>query len=187
MQDPCWDTARKVHLREQKLLGVRWDIATDQLVINLDEIGVPTKRNIVALVGRFYDPLGLLAPIVVQFKMFFQELCEAKLEWDQPLLGKLQAKWHSLSADLQEGQLISIPRCYLSGAGGRPGTANAGGMPGRDEDQRPGVTSWITCNQTALRHRANHKMRRFQYPQPTALCDSTNAEVLLHPPAQDSP
>ena len=39
----------------------------------------PTKRSVVSLVGRFYDPLEFLAPVVICFKMFIQELCEAKL------------------------------------------------------------------------------------------------------------
>ena len=34
------------------------------------------------LSGRFYDPFGYLAPVVVQFKIFVRELCEAMLEWD---------------------------------------------------------------------------------------------------------
>ena len=76
---------------EQKVLGVRLNACTDKFVVTLDEIAEtvkelePTKRNIVALVGRIYDPLGILAPVVVCFKMFFQELCEAKCGWDQPL------------------------------------------------------------------------------------------------------
>ena len=103
---------------EQKVLGVRWNIALDQFVVNLDEIASvarelePTKRNIVSLVGKFYDPLGFLAPAVIQFKMFFQELCEAKLEWDQPLSSMLLEKWHSLRSGLEEGQPIY---CYLDG------------------------------------------------------------------------
>ena len=106
---------------EQKMLGVRWNIALDQFVVNLDEIASvarelePTKRNIVSLVGKFYDPLGFLAPAVIRFKMFLQELCEAKLEWDQPLSSKLLEKWHSLRSGLEEGQPIYIPRCYLDG------------------------------------------------------------------------
>ena len=54
---------------------------------------VPTKRNIVSVVGRFYDPLGILSPIVIQFKILFQQLCESKIEWDQPLSGELLLKW----------------------------------------------------------------------------------------------
>ena len=82
---------QKLHSGEQKVLGVRWDTFSDQFVVNLDEIAstarvlTPTKRNIVSLVGRIYDPLGFLAPVVVCFKIFFQQLCEAKLDWDQLL------------------------------------------------------------------------------------------------------
>ncbi len=62
---------------EQKMLGVQWNIVSDRLVTNLDQIASaarelePTMRNVVALVGKFYDPLG---PVVVLFKIFFQEL-----------------------------------------------------------------------------------------------------------------
>ena len=56
---------------EQKVLGVRWNTCSDELVVSLTEIASatqaidPTKRNIVGLVGRFYDPLGILSPVVV--------------------------------------------------------------------------------------------------------------------------
>ena len=65
--------------------------------------------------GQFYDPLGFTAPVIIRFKILFQELCESKLDWDQPLSGKLLSRWSSLITDLQEGQLISIPRCYFNG------------------------------------------------------------------------
>jgi hypothetical protein len=112
---------QKIHPGEQKVLGVRWDVSSDQIVVDLDEIAAgarslePTKRNVVSVVGKFYDPLGILAPVVVQFKMFFQELCEAKLEWDQPLPKDLLRRWQSLKTSLEEGQPIAIPRCYLDG------------------------------------------------------------------------
>ena len=86
--------------------------------IYLDDIAIaarvlqPTKRS---LVGKFYDPLGFLAPVVIQFKIFFKELCAAKLEWDQPIASELLKKWHSLKTGLEEAQSISIPRCYLDG------------------------------------------------------------------------
>ena len=74
----------------------------------------PTKRAIVSLVGRFYDPLGLLSPIVVQFKIFLQELCEAKLGWDEPLTNDLLMKWNRMSRSLCDGQQVfSTPHCFL--------------------------------------------------------------------------
>ena len=96
-------------------MGVRWNVNTDQFVVSLNEIArlarslEPTKRNIVSLVGKFYDPLGILAPVVVRFKIFLQTMCEAKLEWDQQLPINLLSKWQKLSAGLLEAQMISIP------------------------------------------------------------------------------
>ena len=53
---------------EQKVLGVRWNICSDEYVVGLTEIVSaaqaidPTKCTIIGLVGRFYDPLGILSP-----------------------------------------------------------------------------------------------------------------------------
>ena len=110
---------RDTQLGEQKVLGIRWDISTDQLVVSLEDIALlagklePTKRSIVSLVGKFYDPMGLLSPVVIKFKIFLQELCEAKLGWDQSLTGRLLEKWHCLSCSLRESPQFCTPRCYL--------------------------------------------------------------------------
>lgn len=107
--------SQTLHSGEQKILGVRWNVNTDQFVVSLDEIArlarslEPTKRNIVSLVGKFYDLLGILAPVVVNFKMFLQTMRKAKLEWDQPLPTDLLSRWQKLSAGLLEAQTISIP------------------------------------------------------------------------------
>jgi len=34
--------------------------------------------------------MGFLSPIIAEFKIFFQELCEAKVSWDEPLEGELK-------------------------------------------------------------------------------------------------
>ena len=66
---------QKVRSGEQKVLGVRWDVATDHIVFSLTDIAQqaremePTKRHIVSVVGRFYDPIGFLTPITIQFSV----------------------------------------------------------------------------------------------------------------------
>ena len=91
---------QRVRSGERKVLGVRWNNSADQLVMDLKEIAStaalldPTKRAIVSLVGRFYDPLGLLSSIVIQFKIFLREMCGMKMGWDQPLSGELLQRWH---------------------------------------------------------------------------------------------
>ena len=53
---------QKLHSGEQKVLGMRWNMSADRLLIGFEEIAsavrvlTPMKRSIVSLVGRFYDP-----------------------------------------------------------------------------------------------------------------------------------
>lgn len=63
----------------------------------------PTKRNVESTVSRFSDPRGFLTPVVIRFKVLFQRLCRAKIDWDQPLTGELLWEWSSLVSDLQGG------------------------------------------------------------------------------------
>ena len=92
---------------------------TDHLVLDVSEVGrqarslPPTKRNIVSIVGRIYDPLGFLSPVLIRLKSLFQELCELKLEWDESLTGAPLSKWESMVADLQADQQIHVPRYLL--------------------------------------------------------------------------
>ena len=81
---------------EQKVLGVRWNFVSDQFVLDLRDIATlarkiePSKRNDVSVTAKFYDPLGFLSPIITEFKIFFQELCKAKIGWDEPLEEELK-------------------------------------------------------------------------------------------------
>ena len=56
-------------LGEQRILGVRWDVSSDQILFDFSNIVKlatnlePTKRSVVSLVGRFYDPLDFTAPV----------------------------------------------------------------------------------------------------------------------------
>ena len=65
-----------------RILRVVWDPGGDNLqfsVANIAEVAAatePTKRNVVSIIGRFYDPLGLLAPVIICFESLFQKLCE---------------------------------------------------------------------------------------------------------------
>ena len=80
---------------EHKLLGVYWNPKNDQLHFDTKAVceyleGLsPTRRNIVGVAARVYDPLGILSPLTISLKIFFQLLCKAKLAWDDPLTEEL--------------------------------------------------------------------------------------------------
>ena len=106
-------------LTKRSVLGVRWNLERDEFSFRTSSIAAEglkvtvTKRYVVHTVGKFFDPIGVLAPVVIKFKMFFQVLCEAQVEWDQPLEGDLLTQWHALVSGLSESKPIMLQRCYF--------------------------------------------------------------------------
>ena len=102
----------------RKVLGVLWNNEVDELILDFREIISaasmlePTKRHIVSIVGKFYDPLGLATPLIVRFKILVQDLCKAQVPWDRILHGELLERWQSLICDLKDCQSIKIPRHF---------------------------------------------------------------------------
>ena len=84
---------------EHKVLGIPWNCVSDKLCFNLESIVqcaeevVPTKRNILKVIAKFYDPLGLLSPIMVLMKCLLQEMCKRKLDWDMELPDDIITSW----------------------------------------------------------------------------------------------
>ena len=104
---------------ERLVLGVWWDVDGDKLVFNINDIchlmmeSQPTKRAAVSLATRFFDPLGVMSPITVWFKLSFQRTCEARVDLDGPLNGELLMDWKCLISDLQHSVPISMPWCVV--------------------------------------------------------------------------
>ena len=73
--DATLGDSRALGAEEQKVLGVLWRPRDDcflfdvSAVFHLASMSRPTKRNVISIVGRFYDPLGFLAPVTIRFKI----------------------------------------------------------------------------------------------------------------------
>ena len=48
----------------------------------------PTKKNVLKMLS-FYDPSGLIQPIIIDLKVLMQNICKGKLDWDDMLSQKL--------------------------------------------------------------------------------------------------
>ena len=100
---------------------MKWKPTEDILVCDIGDLYkvavniVPTKRNVIGLSARVYDPMGILSPWTVCFKLLFQDICAAKLDWDDQLEGELLLKWKMLLSRMKEPLLLQIPRCYFHG------------------------------------------------------------------------
>ena len=116
--------SQPLKMEEHKVLGVPWNPESDQLMFDVSDLAKaaidlkPTKRNLVSLIGRFYDPLGFLSPVIIRFKILFQKLCQCKSDWDEIIVSELMEEWNNLVTDLNEAQPISLPRSYFYNVAG---------------------------------------------------------------------
>jgi len=77
-----------------KTLGLSWFSVKDELVYHVtlgSDIEPTTKRCVLSLMARLFDPLGLLSPVIVNTKIMMQRLWKLQLDWDDPLPSDLQS------------------------------------------------------------------------------------------------
>jgi len=101
----------------EKILGVLWDDNTDELIFDFTELLetaktlAPTKRNVLKIIASFYDPLGLVQPIVSSMKILLQQIHKNNVPWDQEITGHLKSSWVSILNELHSIGSIKVERC----------------------------------------------------------------------------
>ena len=102
-----------------RILGVAWNSSRDAFSFDFAELckhlktTVVTKRLILRLTAKIFDPLGLFSPFVIQLKVLFQDLCVCEAEWDSPSSGELLLKWKRITSELSCLEGVTVPRCYF--------------------------------------------------------------------------
>ena len=83
----------------------------DTLDVTFPKLEVdPTKRGILQKLASCYDPLGLVAPILLGRKSVYREVCELGSRWDQQLPEAMLKKWNKWNNNLPEK--IVVPRAF---------------------------------------------------------------------------
>ena len=54
------------------------------------------KRIILSSTAKILDPLGIMSPVFVAFKILFQDIRKKEADWDTPLGGEILKQWRSL-------------------------------------------------------------------------------------------
>ncbi|CAG2250996.1 unnamed protein product [Mytilus edulis] len=102
-------------LPTDRALGVIWDVNDDAIKykVKLEEKPL-TRRGITSTVSSIFDPLGLIAPIILKGKIILQDLSKQpiKLGWDDPIPKEKEEEWIKWKSTLPEIENISIPRCF---------------------------------------------------------------------------
>ncbi len=93
-----------------KLLGMKWNKQRDVLQVDLPTVpAVLTKRGVLAYLAKVYDPLGVISPMLLEGKLVFREICEAKIGWDGAIPDELRKHWSKWESGLPK--VVSFPRC----------------------------------------------------------------------------
>jgi hypothetical protein len=72
-----------------------------------------TKRSLLKITAKIFDPLGLLSPFIVRLKCLFQVVCVEKMGLDDPLEGNVLDEWNRAIGELECLNAVRIPRCYF--------------------------------------------------------------------------
>ena len=62
--------------------------------------------------SSFFDPLGILQPIIVGLKIMFQEACKFTKDWDEVLSNDIQQKWFECINEIIQLKSIKVNRTY---------------------------------------------------------------------------
>ena len=101
-----------------KTLGMQWLAGEDSFTFSEQPIEnelSPTKRNFLKKMASLFDPMGFLAPSIIQAKIILQEIWTRGLDWDEILDEDLHSKVEIWLQELENLEQVKVPRCMRVG------------------------------------------------------------------------
>ena len=98
-----------------KILGLKWFPSDDCFAfqgLEVDENLIITKRVVLSLVARLFDPLGLITPFSIFLKCIFQDLWKLGIGWDTEVPAEHRTKVLSWISDLEKLKSYRVSRPY---------------------------------------------------------------------------
>ena len=85
----------------ERALGVHWHVESDKFGFHITfKDKPPTRRGILSTIGSIYDPLGIVAPVLLPGKMILQDLCREKADWDDEISETYRHRWEEWKRSL---------------------------------------------------------------------------------------
>ena len=120
---PEGDKASGIQLDESELpsikaLGVRWNAESDTFGYYRSDaqLEIATKRNLLSVIARLFDPLQLLAPFIIKAKFLLQQAWMAGLEWDEEFPAAMGNQAKEWVRELTLVEEFEVPRCLHKGS-----------------------------------------------------------------------
>ena len=65
-----------------------------------------------SITNSLYDPLGFVAPVVVEARLIYSAVCQTKIGWDEVIDSVNLKRWTSWKSSIQQLKNVRIPRCF---------------------------------------------------------------------------
>ncbi|GFV16805.1 integrase catalytic domain-containing protein [Trichonephila clavipes] len=114
------DASIRLGTNKTKVLGMALQTLDDCLTLKTEgllefvSINENTKRFMLQIIGKIFDPLGLLSPFTIRIKCLTHTgTLDKKITWDENLPQKLKEKWLIWCKELPLLDHLRIPRLVL--------------------------------------------------------------------------
>lgn len=104
--EPCEETG---------VLGLIWHKSVDKLFVPpvKTEMLTSSRRQVLSTLSKFWDPLGMLAPLMVEAKIAMQRLWDTTVEWDELLSDDRRQEWLRRFDLIGKGSSIGVSRSIV--------------------------------------------------------------------------
>ncbi|GFW03595.1 integrase catalytic domain-containing protein [Trichonephila clavipes] len=99
-----------------KTLGISWKPFEDCFVfkVSVSAKHIYTKREVLSVIAKLYDPLGFLGPVIAKAKVFLKQLWQYKLDWDDVLPNSIANEWREFVTTLKCIEEVKINRFIMA-------------------------------------------------------------------------
>ncbi|GFX42143.1 integrase catalytic domain-containing protein [Trichonephila clavipes] len=99
-----------------KTLGISWKPFEDYFAfkVSVSAKHIYTKREVLSVIAKLYDPLGFLGPVIAKAKVFLQQLWQCKLDWDDALPNSIANEWREFVTTLKCIEEVKINRFIMA-------------------------------------------------------------------------
>ena len=96
-----------------KILGISWITDEDSFsfeTFQIERTVLFSKRRLLSLIARMFDPLGFASPFTITLKIMFQDIWKKGLGWDDILPAEYQGQMKKWIDGMTEMRSWKIPR-----------------------------------------------------------------------------
>jgi hypothetical protein len=95
----------------QRSLGLQWDLNVDCFLFSSQIQGkAVTKRGVLSTIHSVFDPIGFLAPVIINGRLILRNVVSGATGWDEPLPSHIETRWLHWLGSLTDLEDLKISR-----------------------------------------------------------------------------